>query len=156
MKTNVRTESTTKARDHAYGMSMEDSRGRVLIADIDEAMRDLLIESLKAQGFFAVGAESADEVLEKATVSITSPGRRGEFDAIILDVLLNEADDFELIEKLRSKGVNAHIILLSAILSDAMFEKSDRFAPSSILGKPFRLTQLLNLIEGAVAISQAL
>ena len=108
---------------------------RVLVVEDDPRMAAALSRGLKAAGVVTDLAGNGADALWMA--------RAGEWDAMVLDVMLPDVDGFEACRRLRADGVWVPIIMLTA--RDAV---SDRVrgldeGADDYLTKPFSLDELL-------------
>lgn len=107
---------------------------RLLLVEDDARIAGPLVSALEESGHRVTWAEDGQAGLEL--------GRAGEFDALILDVMLPSLDGFSLARKLRQEGVASPILFLTA-----RGEVSDRVAGLDLGGdaylvKPFSLAEL--------------
>src|SRR5437879_13636449 len=80
---------------------------KILIVDDDPALRHSLAEQLKRHGEFStVECDTAAEALATAG--------RERFDAILLDIGLPDMDGRQLCRRMRTPGLSAPIVLLTA------------------------------------------
>jgi class 3 adenylate cyclase len=81
--------------------------GRILVAEDNEPVRDLLCEYLRSQGHDVVPARDGAEALELLEA--------GNFDLVMTDIEMPRADGFEVIERLRSdpRGRAIPVIVIS-------------------------------------------
>ena len=109
---------------------------KILIADDDTALLDLLSEQLQLHEEFATAkAETGARALEVAKAE--------HFDVIILDVGLPDMDGRELCRLLRRAGVKAPIIMLTGADTDADTILGLDAGANDYITKPFRLGVLL-------------
>ena len=109
---------------------------KVLLIDDDEDFRDALVEQLSIiEGFEVFEAGDAAETL--AIIKNT------EFDLLILDIGLPDADGRELCKLLRKQGVKCPIIMLTGNDSDADTILGLDAGANDYVTKPFRFTVLL-------------
>lgn len=78
---------------------------RVLIVEDDQATRDVLERGLKEE-LFCVEAVADGDAAEASA-------RAGAFDAIVLDVMLPDHDGFAVCRRLRTRGVDTPIMMLT-------------------------------------------
>lgn len=107
----------------------------VLIAEDDEGVRTALSRALKFEGYDVVLAFDGAEALE--AVSTAEP------DVIVLDVMMPHIDGLTACRRMRSKGIETPILMLTA-----RQEVSDRVAgldagADDYLPKPYALEELL-------------
>lgn len=79
---------------------------KVLVVDDEANIVELLTVSLKFQGFDVRGANSGTDALRVA--------REFRPDAYILDVMMPGMDGYELLQKLRSEGLEGPVLYLTA------------------------------------------
>ena len=109
---------------------------KVLLIDDDEDFRDALVEQLSiVEGFEVFEAGDAAETLEII--------KNTEFDLLILDIGLPDADGRELCKLLRKQGVKCPIIMLTGHDSDADTILGLDAGANDYVTKPFRFTVLL-------------
>ena len=109
--------------------------GRILIIDDDERLAAMVAGYLEGAGFRVVSAHTAAEGQQRL--------KREQFDALILDLMLPDADGLEVCRRIRQGGSDVPILMLTA-RGDAM----DRVVGLEIgaddyLPKPFEPRELL-------------
>jgi two-component system, OmpR family, response regulator len=108
---------------------------RVLVVEDDSRMAAAIRRGLRSEGIVADVAASSREALEL--------GRAGEFDGVVLDVMLPDVDGFETCRLLRESGVWAPIIMLTARDSIEDRVRGLDEGADDYLTKPFSLAELL-------------
>jgi two-component system response regulator CpxR len=114
---------------------------RILAIDDDVALCELLTEYLSSEGFHVESAHDGEEGLETAY--------SGEYDLIVLDVMLPKINGFEVLRHLRSRS-NTPVIVLTA-----RGETVDRIVGLEIgaddyLAKPFNPRELVARIRAVL------
>ncbi|MEA2250478.1 MAG: two-component system, OmpR family, response regulator [Solirubrobacteraceae bacterium] len=111
------------------------ARVRVLVVEDDVRMAAALRRGLRAEGVVADVAMDGGEALRRV--------RPGEFDVVVLDVMLPDVDGFEACRRLRTAGVWVPIIMLTA--RDAVDDRVRGLdaGADDYLTKPFSLAELL-------------
>jgi len=107
----------------------------VLIAEDDRSVRESLERALRLEGYNAITA--ADGVIALDEIALKAP------DAIVLDVMMPNADGLTVCRRLRDQGNRTPVLMLTA-----RHEVSDRVAgldagADDYLVKPFALDELL-------------
>ena len=112
---------------------------RLLIVDDDADMRLLLAEYFRRLGFQVEERESGAEALEPATA--------GRFDCFILDVSMPGMTGFELLKRVRDRGVQTPALFLTA--HDALDYKVAGYEAGAddYLAKPFSPRELEYRVE---------
>jgi two-component system response regulator MprA len=107
----------------------------VLILEDEPQLRDVLVRSLRAEGFDAGGVPTAHELIERMS--------SGEHpDLLIIDIGLPDADGRDVCQALRARGIQTPVLFLTA--RDAL---TDRLAGFSAGGddyviKPFDIEEV--------------
>jgi len=85
---------------------MTDMKAKILIVEDDETILMGLKDDLEFEGYEVAAADNGKEGYMLA--------RKGDFQLIILDILLPELNGFEICKKLREEDVNTPILMLTA------------------------------------------
>lgn len=110
-------------------------RAKILVVDDDEKITSLLRRSLAFEGYDVETARDGREGLQALMTSVP--------DLVILDVMMPELDGWEVCRRIRSSGIQAPILMLTA-----KDEVQDRvrgldLGADDYLVKPFALEELL-------------
>ena len=112
----------------------------ILIVDDDTDLRGLLCEQLELhEEFTATGATTASEGLRMAKE--TRP------DLILLDVDLPDMDGREALKLMRSGGVSAPVVMLTALGDETDRLAGFEFGADDYVTKPFSVDELLARIR---------
>jgi two-component system OmpR family response regulator len=107
----------------------------VLIADDDDATRELLARGLREE-LFGVQAVADASGAERHAAT-------GGFDAIILDVMLPDLDGFAVCRRLRTRGIDTPILLLSGRHSLSDRVRGLDIGADDYMAKPFAFEELI-------------
>lgn len=112
---------------------------KILIVDDDGDMRLLLAEYFRRLGFIVEERASGDAALE--------PALSGQFDCLILDVSMPGMTGFELLKRIRERGVQTVTLFLTG--RDALDDKVAGFQAGAddYLAKPFSPRELEYRVE---------
>lgn len=118
---------------------------RILVADADDAVRSAAHELLVRYGCDVETAHSGDEACLMA--------RSFHYDAVLADIRLPDMTGYECFVELRKIHSHLPIILMTGYGYDPSHSivKARQDGLKAVLYKPFRLEQLLNEVENAVA-----
>ena len=107
---------------------------RLLIAEDDTPLREILVRSLRAEGFAAVAVPTARELLERALESAP--------DAMVIDIGLPDGDGRDLCQALRARGIQAPVLFLTA--RDALTDRLGGFKAGGddYVTKPFDIEEV--------------
>jgi two-component system OmpR family response regulator len=122
--------------------SEDPERVRILVADDEESITDVLSVLLRHAGFAVRTASTGREALALSATFLP--------EVVVLDVMMPDLDGFEVCRRLRADGSRAPILFLSA-----RDEVADKVAGlegggDDYVTKPFSLEELLARIRAAV------
>jgi two-component system, OmpR family, response regulator len=114
-------------------------RVRVLLVDDEERMVAALRRGLAAEGFVVESASDGRSGLHLA--------QHGDFDAVVLDVMLPGLSGYEVVRRLRARGNWVPVLMLSA--KDGEYDQADALddGADDYLTKPFSFVVLLARIR---------
>ncbi len=110
---------------------------KILIADDDSGIRNLIAAALSGKDYDIVEADDGEATIERL--------RSGCFDLLIVDYRMPKADGLEVIEEAISLNQDMPVILISGNLPP---EVQDRAAglTTHIFDKPFRLADIVDAV----------
>jgi two-component system response regulator MprA len=108
---------------------------KLLIAEDDAPLRDVLVRTLRAEGFAPAAVGSARDLLERA---VSDPP-----DALVIDIGLPDGDGRDLCQALRARGVQAPVLFLTA--RDSLTDRLSGFSAGGddYVTKPFEIEEVL-------------
>jgi two-component system, OmpR family, response regulator len=108
---------------------------RLLIVEDDAALRGVLLRSLRAEGFEADAVATGRDLLRRASHSAP--------DAFVIDIGLPDADGRDVCQALRSQGIGAPVLFLTA--RDAVEDKVAglTLGADDYVTKPFSLEEVV-------------
>jgi two-component system response regulator MprA len=109
--------------------------GRVLVVDDEPDVREAIETALELEGHRIATAVDGLDALKSLGL--------GEFDAIVLDVLMPNLDGFEVCRRLRARGNRTPILILTARDSEEDTIRGLDLGADDYLIKPFALGELL-------------
>ena len=112
---------------------------RILIVEDEERIAGFLERGLRAEGHFCVVADDGEAGLELDL--------GGDFDLILLDMMLPGIHGREICQHLRMSQVNTPLIILSAMDSQDDVIAGLRMGADDYITKPFSFEELLARIE---------
>ena len=114
---------------------------RIVVADDDPDIRELLILNLEAEGFAVAAAADGEEARDLTRASLP--------DLVVLDVMMPERDGLEVLASLKANPSTRDIpvVLLTARATDADVWHGWRAGADYYLTKPFDLDELLRFVH---------
>src|ERR1700730_5324521 len=120
--------------------------GRVLVVDDEPDVRDAVETALELDGHRVTTAVDGLGALKKLG--------QGEFEAIVLDVLMPNLNGFEVCSRLRAAGNRTPILILTARDSEEDTIRGLDLGADDYLVKPFALAELLARVRALLRRTQ--
>ncbi|MDO4272608.1 MAG: response regulator transcription factor [Eubacteriales bacterium] len=108
---------------------------RILIAEDDVRLLKSLIYILEMNNFSADGVDNGADALEY--------GMSGEYDGLILDIMMPKMDGLQVLHKLREQGITTPALFLTARTSISQRVEGLDAGADDYLPKPFSTDELL-------------
>jgi len=117
-------------------------RGRILLVEDEVNLAEGIRENLEVEGYVVELAADGATGLEKI--------RGGDFDLVLLDVMLPELDGFTVCETARAEGVDTPILFLTAKGTSDDRIRGLEAGGDDYLPKPFHLKELLLRVRAII------
>lgn len=119
-----------------------ESNGKVLVVDDEDAITDLVATALRYEGFDVEVASSGREALTAV--------RSYRPDVVVLDVMMEDLDGFEVIRRMTSEGLRVPVLFLTA--RDATEDRVHglTLGADDYICKPFSLAELIARVRVAL------
>lgn len=116
----------------------------IYVVEDDNAIRDLVVYTLKASGFEACGFESEQDFY--ASMKRELP------ELVILDVMLPGEDGLSILSKLRNNSESAHIPVIMATAKGSEYDKIIALdsGADDYLVKPFGMMEMISRIKAVL------
>ena len=118
----------------------------IAVIDDDGAMRDALSELLQVAGLAVMSFGGAAEFLAQ--------GAKHRFDAVVTDIRMPRIDGIELIRKLRQRGGEAPILVLTACSEPDLRARAFAAGAVDVLTKPVVDSDLIGRIEDMLRLTR--
>lgn len=118
---------------------MAHTKAKILVVDDDATLLSLLVDTLAAIGYKAVGVSSGFDALETL--------RQEQFDLLITDIKMPGMDGIALSKKVRRHHPDLPILFVTGVASPEII---GRASPDGFLAKPFRINHIEDLIENTL------
>jgi CheY-like chemotaxis protein len=115
-----------------------DSRARILVAEDDPAMRQLVVEALQKDGHIVEAATCGREALARVTLDELMDW---QLDLIVSDVRMPGVTGFQILETLRATCRTIPAVLMTAF-GDAEMRARAKKLGAVLVDKPFLLEEL--------------
>jgi DNA-binding response OmpR family regulator len=113
---------------------------RILVADDDRSIRQLVASILRREGLSVDTAADGAQAIECL--------RNNEYSLVLLDLMMPRLDGFGVIEYLKEdRSRPKPVVLVMTAYADQKFKKVDPRLVAGVLRKPFDIAELGNLIR---------
>jgi len=117
-------------------------RYTVLVVEDDNAMRELLAESLVDEGYTVLGAAGGREGVKAV--------RAGQVDLVVTDLRMPDLDGLDMIREMRALPSSPDVILITAFGTIDTAIKAMKLGAFDYITKPFEIDQLLIAVDRAL------
>ena len=118
------------------------NKTQILIVEDEVAIREGLIDVFVYHGYEVDSADNGNDGLQKALT--------GQFDLVLLDVMLPGLNGFEICNKIREHDRDQAIIMLTAKSSDEDIIEGLSLGADDYVAKPFSIAQLVLRVQAVL------
>ena len=111
----------------------------ILVAEDEGPLGEMLCDTLATESYHAELARTGPDALARM--------QRGGIDLLLLDVMLPGCDGFEVLRRLRARGDQTPVLILSARSADVDRIRGLELQADDYLTKPFNLRELLLRVD---------
>ena len=115
---------------------------RILVADDERGMRELLAIILKSEGHTVTVAERGDQALELV--------RREPFDLVLTDLRMPKVDGLEILKAVKDSAPETVVIMISAFSSTESAVEALKLGAYDYITKPFKVDEVKVIIKNAL------
>ncbi|MFJ9442333.1 response regulator transcription factor [Kitasatospora sp. NPDC101235] len=112
---------------------------RLLVVEDEARLRAYLKRTLEADGHVIDAAESGPDAVDRL--------RGGEFDLVVLDLMLPGFDGFEVMRRAFDRKPDQRVLVLSAVMDVATRVRCLQLGAVDFLGKPFATAELVERVR---------
>ncbi len=121
---------------------MKQTKARILVVEDDTALLQGLLDVLVFNGYDVEGVEDGGQGLDTSL--------DGQFDLILLDVMLPTMDGFSICKAIRKKKPDQGIIMLTAKGSEEDIVNGFKAGADDYITKPFSLREVMVRVEAVL------
>lgn len=114
---------------------------KILVAEDESAIREFIVINLQRAGYNVIQAECGESVLQKYSEE------NGNFDVIILDIMMPGMDGFAVCKELRKKSDTVGIIMLTAKTQEMDKVNGLMLGADDYVTKPFSPSELVARVD---------
>jgi DNA-binding NtrC family response regulator len=119
-----------------------DRNGRILVADDERIIRDVLSDLLTSESYTVDLAENGSQTLKMV--------REREYGALLLDLIMPDMDGLQVLEELQDFENRPEVIILTAYASLEKAIKATKLGAFDFIAKPFKNDELLLAVKNAL------
>lgn len=108
---------------------------RVLLVEDEPKLRDSLVEGLRLEEWSVTPAATGTEARQQLAVS--------DFDLVVLDWMLPDADGLEIVQELRARGKRMPVLMITARAGVIGKQLAINAGVNAFLTKPFSFDDLV-------------
>jgi DNA-binding response OmpR family regulator len=112
---------------------------KLLIADDDEVLANLLSSHLREKGYSVDSAYAGNQAIDMVK------GTR--FDLVILDVKMPDVNGFDVLKFIKGNFPSVKVIMLTAYADMINAIKAKRLGADDFIGKPYDLDEIYQTID---------
>ncbi|MEA2349542.1 MAG: hypothetical protein QOG86_483 [Thermoleophilaceae bacterium] len=120
---------------------MSSEAPRILLVDDEQSVQTLLTYPLRKDGYDVITASTGQEALDRF--------REGQFDLVVLDVMLPEVDGFDVCRKLRATS-GVPIIMLTAKAEELDKVLGLELGADDYITKPFSMREFRSRVKAVL------
>ena len=124
---------------------------RVLLADDDGALRNLIAATLRADGYSVVEVSDGTELLDLIGSLLLFDADADPLDLIISDFQMPGFSGLDVLADLRSCGLRTQVLLITAFGSEEVRAQARRLGAVAVMDKPFGMDDLRAAVYGIAA-----
>ena len=125
-------------------LSPKSSGDNVLVVDDDNAVCQIIQRMLSYEKYQVQTSQSVADALRAI--------EQKPFDAYVMDDKLPDGSGLDVAERIRSKGSEAPIILMSGYDASAVASRAEKFRIFDFLQKPFSREMICNAVKKAIGL----
>src|SRR2546430_4339597 len=113
---------------------------RVLVADDDHSIRQLLTTIIQREGFAVDAVADGVEAIERL--------KEHDYTVVLLDLMMPRLDGFDVIDYLKSHhGGTKPVVLVISAYADQRYRQVDPDVVAGVIRKPFEVVELGSMIH---------
>jgi two-component system response regulator RegX3 len=114
---------------------------KILIAEDEDVIRDFVVINLRRAGYVVTDVDNGEKALD------VFKKNDGDFDVVLLDVMMPGIDGFEVCKQIRAASNSVGIIMLSAKTQEMDKVSGLMLGADDYVTKPFSPTELLARVD---------
>jgi CheY-like chemotaxis protein len=130
-------------------------RHRLLVAEDDQALRELMVQLFRSDGHEVVAVTNGIELANTLEVSFNPEVGAGEFDLVISDVRMPGKTGLRAFEQVGRAPKAPPVVFVTAFGDEELHEKAHHLGALAVLDKPLDFDELREFVKGYLARSHS-
>ncbi|MDH5297970.1 MAG: response regulator, partial [Desulfobulbaceae bacterium] len=114
-------------------------KSRILVVDDEKMLNDMLLESLRLEGYEADGAYDGVEAMQRLKAK--------NYQLVILDIRMPRKDGLEVLQFIRDEYPELKVLIITALATKEEIKNTVQLGAYACLKKPFRLDTVLETVR---------
>src|SRR6185312_2485143 len=123
---------------------------RVLVAEDDDALREMITTRLRGDGCYVIQAKNGDEALDLITSIDSGHAEVRQLDLVVIDVRMPGMSGLDVVRVLRAWQWGTPVLFVTAYPDDRFLSQAGELG-ASVLAKPFVLSRLSRVASDTLA-----
>jgi len=115
---------------------------KILIAEDEEGIRDLLKFELGLKGYSVKTAADGQEAVDLVT--------KEKFDVFLCDIKMPKFDGVYVLKESKKQNPDTIVLMMTGYGEDATYRDCKRFGASGFISKPFHMDEVVAAVEKAL------
>lgn len=111
----------------------------ILVVDDEQPVCDVIVDALPKAKYQVDVAYNGQQGLEMA--------QSKKYDVVFMDLYMPVLDGCEAIKKIKSASPEVIIVIMTGVRNREMVEKALSFGANSVMVKPFRISEVQNILK---------
>jgi DNA-binding response OmpR family regulator len=124
---------------------------RLLVAEDDSALREMMVALFKADGHDVVEAANGLDLLDTLEVSLDPETGSGGFDLVISDIRMPELSGLKALARFGHGPNTPPVILITAFGDEEVRREAIHLGVIAVVDKPFDFDELRSFVNGLLA-----
>ena len=121
------------------GNGQKRDKNRILVVDDEQAINEMLVESLQLDGYEADGVYDGEQAIQQL--------KEKTYQLAILDIRMPRKDGLEVLQFIKEQYPDIKVLIITALASKEEIKNTVKLGAYACLKKPFRLDTVLDTVR---------
>jgi CheY-like chemotaxis protein len=120
---------------------------RILVAEDNDDLRDLLANTLERAGYQVVALEDGSELTDYFELVNPRTARTNQPDLVLTDMRMPGKTGLEVVQQARQAGITCPVVVFTAFADDGVRKAAAELGDTVVLSKPIEVDALLGVVR---------